>query len=284
MKKVILLTLSCLHLLALSGCYNNTISEIPTDPTAATLQATEGTSIPPNAITETTPTGTVPQETIVQTETIPSTMELLTFEGSQYYLYTPSNPTANMPLIIYLHGGTNKSADVTALLTLDGFPKYLYEGYYSDLRAFVAVPKLDSNYKGWVNAADHIRNLIEKIHSDHAIDKGKVALTGHSMGGTGTYQLQARLPQTFACIAPMSGSIQNTEKNLTALGKTKVWAFVGTKDTVVEPASSMSIVASLKENGANAAITELEGATHTDVPSLAYKNPELIQWLVNCGQ
>ena len=29
----------------------------------------------------------------------------------------------------------------------------------------------------------------------------KIALTGHSMGGTGTYQLQVKLPNTFACIA-----------------------------------------------------------------------------------
>ena len=93
-----------------------------------------------------------------------------------------------------------------------------------------------------------------------------------------------RSPETFACIAPMSGSVQNTDKNLTALGKTKIWAFVGTEDTVVDPNSSKTIITALKENGANAQITELEGATHFDVPELVYKNPELIQWLINCGQ
>ena len=29
----------------------------------------------------------------------------------------------------------------------------------------------------------------------------KIALTGHSMGGIGTYQLQVKLPNTFDCIA-----------------------------------------------------------------------------------
>ena len=36
----------------------------------------------------------------------------------------------------------------------------------------------------------------------------------------------------------------------------------------------------LRERGADAAITELNGATHLDVPALAYKDPDLLQWLI----
>ena len=104
------------------------------------------------------------------------------------------------------------------------------------------------------------------------------------MGGTGTYQLQVKLSNTFACIAPMSGSIQNNEANLTALSKTKIWAFVGTDDTIVSPDSSRTIINALNEKGATAKITELDRATHFDVPSLAYKNDALIQWLVQGGE
>ena len=213
-----------------------------------------------------------------------SAMELKKVGSLQYYLYTPANPTSNMPLIIYLHGGTNRKADVAALLTTDGFPKYLYDGYYGDLRAYVAIPKLDSRYKGWAEISDQIRDLIKTVHTDCAIDMDKIALTGHSMGGTGTYQLQVKLPNAFACIAPMSGSIQNSEANVTALSKTRVWAFVGTEDTIVSPDSSRAIIGALQERGAAAAITELEGAAHADVPSLAYKNADYMQWLVHCGE
>lgn len=214
----------------------------------------------------------------------PSTMELKMLGSLQYYLYTPSDPTSNLPLIVYLHGGTNKKADVTELLTTDGFPKYLYDGFYGDLRAYVVIPKLDNRYKGWIDIADQINDLIKSINTNYAVDMNKISLTGHSMGGTGTYQLQVKLPNTFACIAPMSGSIQNNEANLTALSKTKIWAFVGTDDTIVSPDSSRTIINELKEKGATAKITELDGATHFDVPSLAYKNDDLIQWLVNCGE
>ena len=215
---------------------------------------------------------------------IPSSMELNKFGSLQYYLYAPSNPTNDMPLIVYLHGGTNKKADVSALLTTDGFPKYLYDGFYGNLRAYVIIPKLENQYKGWADISDQIRNLIKNIHKNYNIDMSRISLTGHSMGGTGTYQLQIKLSDTFACIAPTSGSVQNNEANLTALSKTKIWAFVGTEDTIVSPDSSRAIIQLLNEKGANVKITELSGATHFDVPALAYKNNSLIDWLVNCGE
>lgn len=221
----------------------------------------------------------VPEETKA-----PSAMELKKVGNLQYYLYTPDSPTSNMPLIVYLHGGTNKRADAAALLTTDGFPKYLYDGYYGDLRAYVVIPKLENRYKGWVDISDQIRDLIKTIHTDCGIDMNKISLTGHSMGGTGTYQLQVKLSNTFACIAPLSGSIQNNDANVTALSKTKVWAFVGTEDTIVSPESSRTIVKALNEKGAAARITELDGATHFDVPALTYQNDEFLQWLVNCGE
>ena len=169
------------------------------------------------------------------------------------------------------------------ILTTDGFPQYLNDGAYGDLRAYVVIPKLESAYKGWVDIYDQIRTLIVSMEKTYAVDKSKVALTGHSMGGTGTYQLQVKLPDTFACIAPMSGSIRNTETNLTALSMTKIWAFVGTADTIVDPDASRSIIQALQSNDADARLTELDSAGHFDVPSLAYHNDELIRWLVNSG-
>ncbi len=222
-------------------------------------------------------------ETIVSKDQ-PSSMELHTMGNLQYYLYIPSNPTDNMALIMYLHGGTNKKLSAEALLTTDGFPKYLYDGYYGDLRAYVVIPKLESNYNGWVDISDDLRNLIKNISENYGVDINKVSLTGHSMGATGTFQLQVKLPNTFACIAPVSGSIRNTEDNLKALSKTKIWAFVATEDTVVNPESTRIIIESLIEMGSDAQITEIEGADHFEMPELVYKDSNLVQWLVNCGE
>lgn len=211
-------------------------------------------------------------------------MELKTLGDLQYYLYTPSNPTDGMPLIMYLHGGTNKKSSVEVLLTTDGFPKYLYDGYYSNLRAYVVIPKLENNYVGWSDISNKLSELIKSINTNYKIDMNKVSLTGHSMGGTGAYQVQTKLPNTFACIAPMSGSIKNTEENLNALSKTKIWAFIGTNDTIVDPTSTKTIIDALKNKGSNAKITEFDGVDHFGVPSLGYKNNEFINWLISCNK
>ena len=207
-------------------------------------------------------------------------MELKRVGELSYYLYTPRNPAENMPLIVYLHGGTNKNADIEALLTTDGFPKYLYEGELGDVRAYVAIPKLESSYKGWADIYEQVRTLIKVLTDTYSIDSANISLTGHSMGGTGTYQLQTKLPNTFARIAPLSGSVKSTDQTLVALSKTKIWAFVGTADTVVDPESSRTIVSQLKAIGADAKLTELEGADHFQVPALVYKNTELLSWLI----
>ena len=288
MKKIAVLFFAFIFILGFTGCNNASNryddNEITTsNVTSNTTQSQDNTHIEDETSSTTSQTEeSRPSQT--QNSTTSSTMELKMIGELQYYLYTPSSPTDDMPLIIYLHGGTNKKAEATALLTTDGFPKYLYEGYYGNLRAYVAIPKLDNSYKGWSNISTQIQDLIESINTNYAIDMNKIALTGHSMGGTGTYQLQTKLANTFACIAPMSGSIQNTQENLVALSKTKIWAFVGSEDTIITPDSSREIITELNKIGANAKITELNGATHFDVPSLAYKNPDLIQWLVNCGE
>lgn len=276
MKQITTLLIAFIFVAGLAGC--NGPKTIPNGSESTTSIPSQDAAQPG----ENTSSATKPTEE--ESTNVPASMELKKLGTLQYYLYTPSNPTNDMPLIIYLHGGTNKRAEVSALLTTEGFPKFLYEGYYGDLRAYVAIPKLDDRYKGWADISDQIRDLIHSLHTNYSINMDKISLTGHSMGGTGTYQLQTKLSNTFACIAPMSGSIQNSETNIAALCKTKVWAFVGTEDTIVNPDSSRAIIQALHEKGANAKITELEGATHFDVPSLAYKDLALIQWLVNCGE
>lgn len=62
------------------------------------------------------------QKEVIVNKDVPSKYELKSLGSLQYYLYTLSNITNNMPLIMYLHCGTNKKLDVESLLTVDGFP------------------------------------------------------------------------------------------------------------------------------------------------------------------
>ena len=201
----------------------------------------------------------------------------------KYWLYTPSDPTENMPLIVYLHGGSGKGDDLELITAVDGFPKYLRDGQLGDVRAYVIIPQLPSSQKGWANGASAVYELIQVTVSKFGIDEENISLTGHSMGGTGTWNLALSYPTLFARIAPLSGSVRVQPEYIEKLKNISVWAFVGSADTIVPPDSSMEFVAALKEAGGNAGITIFGDADHFTVPSLTYldKDIDLISWLTD---
>ena len=201
----------------------------------------------------------------------------------KYWLYTPSDPTENMPLIVYLHGGSGKGDDLELITAVDGFPKYLRDGQLGDVRAYVIIPQLPSSQKGWANGAAAVYELIQVTVSKFGIYEENISLTGHSMGGTGTWNLALSYPTLFARLAPLSGSIRVQPEYIEKLKNIPVWAFVGSADTIVPPDSSMEFVAALKEAGGNAGITIFGDADHFTVPSLTYldKYIDLISWLTD---
>jgi len=66
-----------------------------------------------------------------------------------------------------------------------------------------------------------------RIHAD------RIYLTGPSLGGSGTWHVAARYPETFAAIAPISGftsHVDYIDKNIDKLLDMPVWAFHGKLD------------------------------------------------------
>ena len=202
-------------------------------------------------------------------------------ENINYWLFTPANATENMPLIVYLHGGSGKGNDINTL-TANGFCMWVSEGRFDDTPAYILFPQLTTSYKGWPNNRTGVRDLITEIVRTCAIDRENISLVGHSMGGTGAYNLAAAYPSLFARVMPMSGSVTDTERNRTALSQMPLWAIVGSADTIVSPDTSIEFVAALQETGADAQITILEGATHFDVPERAFLDEDLdiVGWLI----
>ncbi len=199
-----------------------------------------------------------------------------------YWLYKPKNERENMPLIVYLHGGSGKGDDLNLITAVDGFPQYLESGELSDVDAYVIIPQVPSDQKGWIRSSEAIYDLIEYISEEYDIDKDNISLTGHSMGGTGTYNIALTYPELFARIAPLSGSIRTTESNINKLRDVPMRIFVGSADTVVPPESSIEFAAAINEAGGSAELTEFEGADHFSIPRLTYldKDIDLIDWLI----
>lgn len=287
MKRTIAILLAVLMAVTVitvfSGCGSGQVSDTEESiPKQSTEEITENTEIPetPEESTEDTKPEEKPTETFSFRACSIGTEALGEFK---YWLYTPSDPTENMPLIVYLHGGSGKGDDLELITAVDGFPKYLRDGQLGDVRAYVIIPQLPSSQKGWANGAAAVYELIQVTVSKFGIDEANISLTGHSMGGTGTWNLALSYPTLFARIAPLSGSVRVQPEYIEKLKNIPVWAFVGSADTIVPPDSSMEFVAALKEAGGNAGITIFGDADHFTVPSLTYldEDIDLISWLID---
>ena len=215
-------------------------------------------------------------------EKVASALTENNFGSMGYLLYTPTDPQPDMPLIVYLHGGHGKGSDLSVLTGTDGFPQYLADGLLGDVPAYVLIPQLPADQRGWKPAAETVMRLIDKVCKENHIDRSRVSLTGHSMGGTGTWDLALAYPDVFSRIAPMSGSVDTTPETLALLKDMPVWAFVGEVDVVVRPESSERFVAALEQQNADAQITVLPETDHVGVPQKVWlkHGAELLDWLL----
>lgn len=89
-----------------------------------------------------------------------------------------------------------------------------------------------------------------------------------------------RLDSSGVRVAWLSGSIRNTPENVRAFASTRVYAFVGTDDTIVKPEATREFVSALIGAGYDAKLTELPETDHFGVPSQAYLGDYgLVDWL-----
>lgn len=109
-----------------------------------------------------------------------------------YWLYVPDGAgKEQLPLIVYLHGGSGKGSDLQRITAADGFPQYLQTGRLTDVRAYAICSQCPQSAKGWQEVADQVFALIDAVCVKYPIDTSRIILTGHSMDGTGTWALAA---------------------------------------------------------------------------------------------
>ena len=221
-------------------------------------------------------------ENYIMEEKSITTSQLDTFRFLQF---TPQERTKKVPLIIYLHGGSGKGDDIAKVRSYL-FPSLFEDGTYSGIEAYAVCPQVPSDKNSWLQISASVFELIDYMCENYNIDERKISLIGHSMGGTGTWSLAAQHPERFCCIVPMSGSIENTEKNRKALGIMPIRAFVGSADTIVRPETSTEFVSALTETNSECTMTVFEGATHFDVPDLVLKDEsiDIINWVLSNEQ
>jgi predicted peptidase len=212
----------------------------------------------------------------------------------KYRLLKPEKIEAGKkyPVVLYLHGAGERGNDNVSQLKF--FPTWMAE---ADRRAkypcFVIAPQCPNNEK-WVNSpwdkktsqplqpemTEPIKAAVEMLDAviaENPVDKDRVYLTGLSMGGYGTWDLAARMPERFAAAAPICGG--GDDKQAERLTKLPIWAWHGGADPIVPPQRTRQMIEAIKKAGGSPKFTEIPGVGH-DSWTKAYTSPDgLIPWL-----
>ena len=192
-----------------------------------------------------------------------------------HIIYEPKSVTGETPLLVFLHGAGERGTKLDHI-ERHGIP-YLIKNENAEIPALVLCPQCPAQFV-WNNVVTDVKALIDKIVSDYNIKSDRICITGSSMGGYGTWEMGITYPNFFSAIAPVcGGGMQWRSQNLIT---TPVKAYHGNKDDVVEIINSQLMIKNILLNGGKAELCELDGFGHNDGIYEAYKNRDLIGWLL----
>ena len=125
----------------------------------------------------------------------------ITVNGStrEYLQYVPQGIEEHQPLLISCHG-SGQGPDFQA--------NYMKIENVCDTARFITVFPKGKNLQWDITGnsdIDFILALIDKMHEEYKIDRGRVYLSGFSMGGMLTYHAMTKIADKIAAFAPISG-------------------------------------------------------------------------------
>ena len=192
-----------------------------------------------------------------------------------YLLYLPESyqteQKKEFPLIIYLHGASLRGSNLN-LVKKYGLPHLIDKGEKFDF--IIASPQCPEGL--YWDSENWFDNLYTELTSKYRIDINRIYLTGMSMGGFGTWNMAMKYPDKFAAIVPLCGGGNNS--NICRIRQVPVWAFHGTKDSVVPIRRSKELVKKLRQCGGDVKFSQLKGKGHAI--QWVYEDQQIYIWML----
>ncbi len=199
-----------------------------------------------------------------------------------YRTYVPTSYTGTKayPLIIALHGlgGTedaffdNYEKTLPPLAESHGYIVASPLGYRVDgsYGWGLGTAPADPNTKRMQDFSEQdVMQVLARVRQLYKIDESRIYLMGHSMGAIGAWKLAPKFPDIWAAIGLFSGS--GAASTLERIRTVPEIIVHGDADPTVNVAGSRTMVAKLKEMGAEFKYIEVPGGLHSDVvaPNIA---------------
>jgi hypothetical protein len=223
----------------------------------------------------------------------------------KYKIYAPPDlvPTQRYPLVVFLHGAGETGTNNTSQFKNRGFGALVLAEQPNN-KAFMMMPQTPnawnilSRYTTIVNEIDRLNTqatvgekqpngTVVQIPNPWMgkIDTDRLYVTGFSLGGEGTFFFLGQSATRFAAGIPMSPTFSNQPEDAAVawganVARVPTWVVSSTTDL---PAASIDkqrrFIDEVRALAGNPIFTEITGLQHTEVPTKAYPQQKLINWL-----
>ncbi len=221
------------------------------------------------------------------------------FDGMPYRLMKPIDfdPTGSYPLILCLHGAGGRGTD--NVKQFRPWTRFLMdEAWRRKYPCFVLAPQTPQSWSNpeqkalkindellagfpevWLDFIEKRRamgksiitggggdllrvfELLESTGKEYKIDRDRIYVLGHSMGGFGSWNAIWEKPDLFAAAIPSAGAL-DPRMEPERFKDVPIWAFHGIDDKTVPHGLTQLIFDSMKECGGNMKFTSMEGVGH----------------------
>jgi len=180
-----------------------------------------------------------------------------------YTLFVPKDydPMTPRPLLVCLHGGGPDGKDGKDVIgTGRSAMNFWFDGAVRFGYIVVCPNAIRAPWRDPVNDA-LVQSVLEEVCLLYNVDLNRVYLTGHSMGGFGTWHFGPKYAHRWAVIAPMAGGGHH---GLNRLRKTRtpVYIYHGADDNVVPCHDSRAAAENLRKAGDDFVYTEIPDSGH----------------------
>jgi predicted peptidase len=122
--------------------------------------------------------------------------------------------------------------------------------------------------------------LLDTICAEYAVDRNRIYVLGHSMGGFGSWNAIWAAPQRFAAAIPSAGGLPPWQ-DYAKFKDVPTWTFHGSADPTVPVEYTREIFARIRKLGGNLKYTELEGVNHNaETHAFAYQGDDAAKGFV----
>jgi poly(3-hydroxybutyrate) depolymerase len=172
-----------------------------------------------------------------------------------FRVYVPEgfDPSRKYPLIVALHGATGDENTYMDRYLEAETGENLFKKLGQERGYILASPNGRGPWDGYQgNSEQDVLDVIDRVVQLYPISPDRVFLTGHSMGGSGTWMIGFKHPQRFAALAPVASNFGG-RMSLTPVSPLKnapemaVLFSAGLKDTLAPPENCRKMAALAKQ-------------------------------------